>query len=277
MLILQASVQKYVSSRFLRIIGFGLFFQLITTPVLAEDCSVSTQPGHKASLIELYTSEGCSSCPPADKWLSEIKNRGAESNTFVPLSFHVDYWNYIGWIDPFSQSKFTQRQREIAARGRLSTIYTPQVVLNGKDYRAWRRQNTPALLKAISETVPQASIKMQISQQTSSKVKLSIKADVIRNNDAKNAQLFVAVYENNLTNSIASGENSGRVLSHDYVVRELSRPYVLLNGKSNFDIEHTVDIKSQWKRQDIGVAAFVQNRRNGDIYQAASISLNCKG
>ena len=93
---------------------------------------------HIVPLIELYTSEGCSSCPPADQWLSGLADQGFTNDKVIPLAFHVDYWDYIGWKDRFASPKFTARQRQVVDAGRAKFAYTPQVLFNGIDFGDWR-------------------------------------------------------------------------------------------------------------------------------------------
>ena len=131
---------------FARLISCLFLFPALMASAETPTCEVNSQP-HRVALLELYTSEGCSSCPPADKWLSELSGIGLDANKVVPLSLHVDYWNYIGWRDPYSSSQYTARQREQGQRNRLLSIYTPQMVINGQDYRAWRRQDIRRKLK----------------------------------------------------------------------------------------------------------------------------------
>ena len=102
--------------------------QAVAAPALYQ----ASSSHHRTAMLELYTSEGCSSCPPADAWLSTLK----ESDKVVPLAFHVTYWDYIGWKDPFSDLRYDNRQREIERFNDGSTLYTPQLVLDGKDYRS---------------------------------------------------------------------------------------------------------------------------------------------
>ncbi len=107
---------------------------LNTTASLAATCNAKSGT-QRIALLELYTSEGCDSCPPADRWASTLPTRGFGTDRVLTLAYHVDYWNYIGWTDPFSQSRFTERQRFVNARNRNRTVYTPQLMLDGKDYR----------------------------------------------------------------------------------------------------------------------------------------------
>src|SRR3989338_9674550 len=90
-----------------------------------------------AALVELYTSEGCSSCPPADRWLSGLASKGYAPDRVVPLSLHVDYWDYIGWKDPYAKREFSLRQRKLSQLQRMALVYTPQVLLQGRDFRDW--------------------------------------------------------------------------------------------------------------------------------------------
>ena len=268
---------------------FCLPFSLFTDTSLASTCTVKSGE-ERASLVELYTSEGCSSCPRADKWLSQLDQQSNDieaskrtklGKQIVPLAFHVDYWNYIGWVDPFSQSRFTSRQREIAHRGKLATIYTPQVVLNGRDYRGWRQHNIPALLKKVRGNLPQSDISLKLNDTGSGRVNLQISATLRNGVNAEDAQLTIALFENNLKNSINAGENSGRVLSHDNVVREISGPYQIPSSQipssaGKISINKSFNLKSSWKTDDVGIAVFVQNHLTGEVYQVVSSPLNCK-
>ena len=103
-------------------------------PALAAQCAA--QSGSRTvALVELYTSEGCDSCPPADRWLSSLSAQGHTPDKVVPLSLHVDYWDYIGWKDPYAKREFATRQRKLADLKRAKVIYTPQVLLQGQDFR----------------------------------------------------------------------------------------------------------------------------------------------
>ena len=120
----------------------SLLLGLLVIPVFshAAQCTAQSGPG-TAALVELYTSEGCSSCPPADRWLSTLSS--APSSSVVPLALHVDYWDYIGWKDPYAKREFSLRQRKLTLLQRLALVYTPQVMLQGQDFRGWepRRSN----------------------------------------------------------------------------------------------------------------------------------------
>ena len=118
----------------LLIISFLLASNTVTPSLPA--CSIHS-PEHTLALLELYTSEGCNSCPPADRWLSNLPQRGFQADQVVPLSFHVDYWDHLGWKDRFALPAFSERQRRVVAWNAGRMIYTPQAVLHGKDYHLW--------------------------------------------------------------------------------------------------------------------------------------------
>jgi len=114
-----------------------LIFSGSTISVAAE-CSAKSGT-QSTPLLELYTSEGCSSCPPADKWMSSIAGSGFTADKVVPLAFHVDYWDYIGWKDRFGKAEYSNRQRQAAKHDFAAFVYTPQVMLNGTDFRDWQQ------------------------------------------------------------------------------------------------------------------------------------------
>src|SRR5262249_2086520 len=124
-------------------------------------CSAYTGP-HTTALVELYTSEGCDTCPPADHWLSSLFSRGFRSDQVVPLSLHVDYWDYIGWKDPFGKSEFSARQRKLAAMRRPVVVYTPQQVVQGQDFRRWASDDFTEEVSRINSRAARARIALAI-------------------------------------------------------------------------------------------------------------------
>ena len=232
----------------------------------SAECSVSSG-SHRVALLELYTSEGCSSCPPADRWLSSLAAKGIGNERVVPLALHVDYWDYIGWRDRFAQPGFSERQRQMAVLDNSTVVYTPQVMLNGRDFRAWR--NTLRLereLAAISTASAQATIHLALKQ--SRPYTLDISA-VAQNTQEGNHALFLALYENNLTSVVKHGENAGSTLHHDFVVREWLGP-LPLKGKNAASWRHEIRLDKEWNPTSLGLAAFVQNTATGEVLQAVS-------
>jgi hypothetical protein len=190
---------------------------------------------NKVHLVELYTSEGCSSCPPADKWMNSLLNHNRLYKSFIPIKLHVDYWNYLGWKDRFSQPKFTQRQRDYAAEWGNSNIYTPGFAINGDEWRFKFMNKLTKKIKAKGEL----NIKKK-SKNTFNAEFLSKKID-------KNKYfIYTAILGHNLKNKITRGENKGKSLSHNFVVLSLNNQQ-LQNGKTTIrlpSIDNEVSEKS---------------------------------
>jgi len=187
------------------LVFLALWFSLIAY-VQAEPQTFSSTD-NRTNLIELYTSEGCSSCPPVDRWLSKFKNDDRLWKEFIPVAFHVDYWNYIGWKDRFSEAQYGQRQRKYAAGSNLSAVYTPGVILNGKEWRSL--QNKRALNLDESSIVGKLNVGVEGDQ---------VMATFLTSKKNNPAYLNVAVLGFDLITTVEAGENHGRKLAHDFVV-----------------------------------------------------------
>lgn len=229
----------------------------------AYECSaksgITTLP-----LLELYTSEGCSSCPPADKWLSELPYGPGK---LTALAFHVDYWNYIGWEDRFSKAEYTARQRKTAAFNHSSFVYTPQFALNGRDLRQWNNTQLDNRIKAQLKSAPRANLTLHIADQANGLV-LSANAQILSADDGVDSEMVIAVYENKLTSKINAGENNGRELRHDYVVQKLFGPYRI---RRNNEFSENITLGAEWIKRNAGVAVFVQNARSGEVLQSLQL------
>jgi len=173
----------------------------------------------KMHLIELFTSQGCSSCPPAEAWLSKLKNEPGLWKDFVPLAFHVDYWDRLGWRDPFAAKGWTARQYQYSANWKSESVYTPGFVLDGRE---WMERNVP---KASSEK--SGSLKLSISN---GKVVAEFQPADGGTNDV---DLHVATLGFDLTTRVTAGENSGRSLGQDFVVLALTNQKMAA-GKTEF-------------------------------------------
>ena len=196
------SINRLLSSLFL----VFLFTSGINaaTPILYE----SSQ--REVSVLELYTSHGCSSCPPADAWLSKLADRPGLWLEFIPVAFHVDYWNNLGWPDRFASKRFSDRQREYAHQGHLSSVYTPGFVLRGKEWRGWFRRSPPDL---TSEAIV-GSLSLKLRDDSSALIRFNPKVPL----ETDRLTLHLAVLGFGLTTDIGGGENSGRTLEEDFVV-----------------------------------------------------------
>lgn len=222
-------------------------------------------------VLELYTSEGCSSCPPAEKFLHTLIQEKSAARQVIPLAFHVDYWNYLGWQDPFSNSAYSQRQQRLARINNLRSVYTPQFVLHGANFPAYR--NLEKAIDIINDETPKAYLQFKASRINAHKLETRTRVKLVDKNNPANASLFLAVYENNLVRSIKAGENNGRELHHEFVVRKLYGPHRLASAEPD-EIKQAIDLDPAWKRQDIGIAVFVQNRMDGSTLQALTLSPN---
>ncbi|MBV1788428.1 DUF1223 domain-containing protein [Marinobacterium sp. D7] len=183
------------------LIGVVLCY-LPALPVAAE--TFHSSPG--STLVELYTSEGCSSCPPADRWLRDLGARPELFKTLYPVAFHVDYWNRLGWADRFSSAEFSARQRDYARQGLISQAYTPGFVVNGREWSAWFRG--PRQLPGT--TLKGAELVLEYDRG-----KLSA---VYSGADADSLTLNLAYLGMGLSSEVSGGENRGRRLEHDFVV-----------------------------------------------------------
>lgn len=158
----------------------------------------------QTTLIELYTSEGCSSCPPADKWLSGLKSDPKLWKAFIPVAFHVDYWGYIGWKDTLALPGNTQRQSQYKGENKIAFVYTPGFVVNGQEWQAWFKQRSLHLQKTQNASVLKAEIKDN-------------RAEITYLGAKQNFDYHVAILGFDIHSRISSGENSGRSLNHDFV------------------------------------------------------------
>jgi hypothetical protein len=227
----------------------------------AHAAGCNAQSGEqRTALLELYTSEGCDSCPPADRWLSGLTARGHRRELVVPLAFHVDYWDRLGWRDPYADARHTARQRELAARGNARFVYTPQFALDGRDYRRGLRDDLGQKLTAINAERADTHIKLTLAPLTNG-IAVNAMASAAA---TPRPELWLARYEMKLTSTVNAGENRGKVLQHDYVVRELAGPFAT-NGQP---VQHRFALPAA---REWGVAAFVQAGSSGDIRQALAL------
>lgn len=191
-------------------------FQSVGNETIAQTIEKKQATPKGFAVVELFTSEGCSSCPPADANLSRLVEIADKNKLPIyALSFHVDYWNYLGWKDPFSQRQFTERQRAYARALRSSRVYTPQMVVNGEKgfVGSNRRQAQEAILTAF-KTVPSASLQLAL-KDTAEGLQISWKTKGLEPGD----QINLAFVEKTAERKVTAGENEGRKLTHVNVVR----------------------------------------------------------
>jgi hypothetical protein len=230
---------------------FGQRTAFAETSAASEDTPV---------VLELFTSEGCSSCPPADELLSRI---GAFTTGVIPLAYHVDYWDSLGWLDPFSSSQWTMRQVEYVRAMQLSGSYTPQIVINGRWQCIGSDPNRLARAIATARAAPPpgvVTVRATPPAAGSHKLNVSVSAHIVRTAGDKSLIVLVAIYENGLMAKIDGGENRGHRVRYDYTVRKIT-PAFELNPAAGSALENelSVDLDPSWKLDHLGVAAFIQD------------------
>jgi len=230
-------------------------------------------------IVELFTSEGCSSCPPADAVLAQLqKTQPVEGAEVIALSEHVDYWNYIGWSDPFSSAAFSARQDAYAKALGLESVYTPQMIVDGQTEFIGSGMNKAldAIAKAASSQ--KADVRVTISKTQNEKNRQTIRLGVsVKNvppvNRGDVAEVMLAITEDDLSSNVSRGENSGRKLAHTAVVRAM-RALGRIDPAKTFDSETTAVIAKGWKRDDLRVVVFLQELARRRTLGAASIKLS---
>ena len=235
-------------------------------PAIGAQCSAQSG-ARTAVLVELYTSEGCDSCPPADKWLSSLQSQGYTAEKVVPLALHVDYWDYIGWKDPYAKREFATRQRRLADLKRAKIVYTPQVVMQGQDFRRWASSDFAAAVEKVNSQAPRAKIGLTLNAMGRTSVDVNLMAELLSAAERKEAAVYLAAFENKLTSQVSAGENRGKTLPHDYVVREWVGP-IEFGAEAKVEDKRSLPLLPNANPKQSGVAAFVQNRSTGDVLQA---------
>jgi hypothetical protein len=225
-------------------------------------CTASSGPG-TAALVELYTSEGCSSCPPADRQLSGLRQALDPAAVVVPLALHVGYWDYIGWKDPYAQDGFAERQSWLTQRNHQSVVYTPHFFVSGSEVRTWQG-NLRDEVRRLNARPAEAQIRIEASPVSGDSLTLS--ADATVHNATDRAALYLAVTENGLVSKVTRGENGGATLSHDHVVRAWIGPIPLTGGKVS--VHRDIALPASWNRAQLEIVGFVEDEKSGKVLQA---------
>jgi hypothetical protein len=216
-------------------------------------------------LVELYTSEGCSSCPPADRVLSQLEKQPPNGNAeIITLALHVDYWNYLGWKDEFSSKQFSERQSGYAERFKLDSIYTPQMVVDGQTQ--FVGSNLDTANKAISDSAKANKAMIEISN-AADKLKVKI-SDAPAHDDA---YVWLAIAEDNLKTNVRRGENGGKTLDHVSVVREMKLLGSLAAADKTFESETALQFNPTWKKENLKFVVFVQGKDSKKVFGAKKL------
>ena len=231
----------------------------------AAQCSAKS-PEKTVALVELYTSEGCDSCPPADRWLSSLAPRGFAADRVVPIALHVDYWDYIGWKDPYALQAHATRQRKMARLARAAMVYTPQVLLQGQDFRAWNSAAFDQAVAKINTAPAKARISLSLGARRTDALEVDALAELLEASPSPEIALYLGAYENKLVSEVKAGENRGKTLPHDYVALQWVGPLEFKAGK--LAQRHALPLLPKAVVSRSGVVAFVQNRATAEVLQA---------
>ncbi len=217
------------------------------------------------AVLELFTSEGCSSCPPADELVAKIQQENKNQPVYI-LAYHVDYWNRLGWKDVFSSPAFSARQKQYASWLNLDGVYTPQAIINGrKEFIASEAGTMRNALKQSLQTAAAGQLVLSDVKNSNNRIELNYQTDKIFGS----AALVLAIVQKAATTQVKGGENGGRTLSHVQIVRQLQT--VALGGKTSG--KAGIDLPEHLNMNGLELIAFVQNTKTGAITAAAKSAL----
>lgn len=221
-------------------------------------------------VIELYTSEGCSSCPPADKWASSLKGKDV-----VVQAFHVGYWDYLGWVDRFAAPAYTHRQRQVAARNNLRSIYTPQVVFNGRDWPNWSNSSAGLVNQPSARAPARASITVQQLGTDQFEASVTPVTNLPGQQAATSWSAYWTITEHGHNSRVQAGENAGEFLKHDFVVRQYTQAGDYKTGSAAVPQKLTFRSIAPTPGHARQVNLVVFDTKTGSTMQA--VSLQCAG
>jgi hypothetical protein len=234
------------------------------TAAQAADCTVRSGTTTNA-LVELYTSEGCSSCPPAEQWLSQFARKPGSG--VVPIAFHVHYWDYIGWKDIYADPRHTERQRAFAEATKARSVYTPQVIVAGNDFPRWSSERAFAeAARAAQSRKPAAAIEITSRRAAGGAVEGRVSASIAESVKAPLA-LVVAVTQDGITSRPNAGENKGETLAQNFVVRDVAE----FAGSTAIAGDFRFAPKAGWNAERLSLVAYVRDPRSGRVLQALAV------
>ena len=252
---------------------WSLVFLCAVLPLGAAD---TPKPERTPVLVELFTSEGCSSCPPADVLLIKLNEvQPVAGAIIIPLEEHVDYWDRQGWRDPFSSAEFTVRQQRYAQLLHVDSPYTPEMVIDGQ--REFLGSDGQRAVSEVAKAAQSAKIpvSLTIRDQSAAQASLTVSIDAAPAGAVNNASadVMLAITESGLASDVTRGENAGRNMKHSAVVRKLVSIGKWKAGKA-FSTSTVVKFAREWKPQNLTAVVFVDDRTGGKVLGAAALSLS---
>ena len=248
----------------------GLF--LLGWTAVRNSGAVSTKSPATPVLVELFTSEGCSSCPPADKFLQKLDEQPVPGAEMIILSEHVDYWNHLGWKDRYSAHVYSERQNTYAKRFHLESVYTPQMVVDGVS--EFVGSNTAAANKALAKAiaVPKIPVHLSLISVGLGTAEAHVETGTLGTSfGVGEAEVYIALALNRAESQVSSGENAGHKLEHVAVVRELRKIGVLKQAQT-FTEDVRLDLRSV--PSNARLISFLQEPQQGKVLGVAQLPLN---
>jgi hypothetical protein len=240
-------------------LGAAAILMTISTPGQTATTCAAESGAQTVPLVELFTSEGCDSCPPADRWLASQFPVTGSAGPVTVLAFHVDYWDRLGWKDRFAKAEYTRRQHDAMRANGATFVYTPQVLVQGHDVPSWRGGKVGEVLAAARQRPARANV--AVAADADAGGALTVRAQVKIPDPAlrKNAVLWVVYADSGLVSDVKAGENRGVQLHHDYVVRSLAGPFAVdakgdvaasLAGAMPLEKSHAAEGRAGQRRYD---------------------------
>jgi hypothetical protein len=262
-------------------VGIGISaFALSSSPrpdARSENAQASPAEAHGPVVVELFTSEGCSSCPPADSLLLRMDEAHSVGNVeIIALEEHVDYWDGLGWQDPYSSHEWTERQQSYAYAFRQGSVYTPQMVVDGRAEFVGSREGQAR--QTITELAGKEKAVVAVTTAKSSDGKDRVSARVGKlpaGSAADSSEVWLAITETGLHTAVKRGENAGEDLHHSAVVRTLRKMGVAdpKNQETSFTGDANVSLAKSWQRNNLRAVVFVQEKKSQQIVGAAEIKI----
>jgi hypothetical protein len=259
----------------LSVLGLGWSIAQTASPASELSQGPSTQNAKTPVpvIVELFTSEGCSSCPPADALVARLESQQPIPNTqIVALEEHVDYWNNEGWMDPFSLREWTLRQQDYAAVLKNQNPYTPQIIVDGHMELVGNREGSAfeAIQKAAAQPKVQVSVSLTPSAKAGSEQATVSVNQLTATKHGDKPEIWLAITESGLHSPVSAGENAGTDVHHSSVVRSFHKVgSINLNKETSYTGTSPVRLDSSWKRQNVRVVIFVQEQKSRQILGAA--------
>ena len=244
----------------------SLLVLLVAAALSAAD---SVQPARTPVLVELFTSEGCSSCPPADALLIKLHNTQPVAGVnVIALEEHVDYWDRQGWRDPFSSAEFTARQWRYTELVHVDAAYTPEMLIDGQT--EFPGSDSDRALSELAKAGRNAKTPVRLTLRDKGAERVSLAVAV---GAGSSGDVLLAITESELASDVARGENAGHHLKHSEVVRKLITIGKLKEGKT-FSTDTGVKLQREWKPENLSAVVFIQDHSSGKVLGAAELGLS---